>query len=161
MTDARIRTILKRASSFLLSLLLLCSCDGTLFHSFSSVGGEWYRNSAVEFVYAGQFSSSVVCGMQVEARTDASYRYKNLVVRVDYLTMRDSLLACDTLPVFIYGDDGYRIGATAGMLYQQESNVVLPDVSFADSVVIRLHHLMPDEALKGVHDVGVKLKRLN
>ena len=161
MTDARIRTILKRASSFLLSLLLLCSCDGTLFHSFSSVGGEWHRYSAVEFVYAGQLSSSVVCGMQVEARTDASYRYKNLVVRVDYLTMSDSLLVCDTLPVFIYGDDGHRIGATAGMLYQQESNVVLPDVAFSDSVVIRLHHLMPDEALKGVHDIGLKLKSLN
>lgn len=75
--------------------------------------------------------------------------------------MNDSLLTCDTLPIFVYGDDGHRIGATAGMLYQQESNVVLPDISFRDSVVIRLHHLMYDDVLKGVHDIGVKLMNLD
>jgi gliding motility-associated lipoprotein GldH len=161
MTGVRIRIIIKKASSFLLLLLLLCSCDRTLFHTFSSVGGEWHRDSVVEFVYAGESSPSRLCGMQLEARTDASYRYKNLVVCAGFFNMNDSLLTCDTLPIFVYGDDGHRIGATAGMLYQQESNVVLPDISFRDSVVIRLHHLMSDDVLKGVHDIGVKLMNLD
>lgn len=99
--------------------------------------------------------------MRVEARTDASYRYQNLVVRAEILNANDSLLLCDTLPIMVYGNDGRRIGATAGMLYQHESNIVVPDIFFGDSVIIRLCHIMPDDTLKGVHDVGLKLMRLN
>lgn len=119
------------------------------------------RDSVAEFAYVSQYSPNAVHGMRVEARTDASYRYKNLVVRAEFLNMADSLLLCDTLPVVVYGEDGQRAGATAGMLYQQESNIVVPEISFADSVIIRLRHIMPDDTLKGVHDVGVKLMRLD
>ena len=162
MTDARkTRTILRRASSALLLLLMLCACDGTLFHTFFSIGGEWISGSAVEFVCGGEMSPYTVCGLQVEARTDASYRYKNLVVQADYFNSCDSLLACDTITIVIYDDDGRRIGATAGVLYQQESDVVMPKISFSDSVIVRLNHLMPDDNLRGVHDIGIRLMNAN
>lgn len=161
MTGARIEIIIQRASSLLLLLLLLCGCDGTRFHSFSSQGGVWRRDSIAEFIYCARYTPDAVHGLQVEARTDATYRYKNLVVCADFFNMNDSLLACDTLSVTVYCDDGRRAGSTAGLLYQQQSNVVLPEVSFRDSVVIRLYHLMPDEVLKGVHDVGIKLMDIN
>ena len=153
--------MLKRTSSNLLLLLLLCACDGTLFHSFCPLDGEWRRDSVAEFAYISYYSPDAVHGLRVEARTDASYRYKNLVIRAEYLNMNDSLLACDTLPITVYGDDGRRVGATAGMLYQQESGVIKPNVLFKDSVVIRLYHLMPDDTLKGVHNVGVRLMNLD
>lgn len=161
MIDARIKTILQRASSLLLLLFLLCSCENTLFHSFSSVGGEWQRSSVVEFAYGNRYNSYSVCGLQIEARTDASYRYKNIVVRAEYFNKSDSLLHCDTIPVLVYNDEGHRIGATVGVLYQQESNVILPKISFNDTVHIRLNHIMPDESLKGVHDIGIKLIDIN
>ena len=161
MTDViKRRIIIKRASSLLL-LFLLCACDGTLFHTFCPMGGEWRRDSVAEFAYIAYYSPYASRGMRVEARTDASYRYQNLVVRAEILNVNDSLLLCDTLPIMVYGNDGRRIGATAGMLYHHESNIVVPDIFFGDSVIIRLCHIMPDDTLKGVHDVGLKLMRLN
>ena len=139
---------------------MLCGCDGTLFHSYRRLGGEWQRDSVVEFTYDAHSSPDVLCGLQVEARTDAPYRYKNLVVCVELSSIGDSLMACDTLPIMVYGDEGHRVGSTAGMLYQQSSKLILPKAFFGDSVVIRLRHLMPDEALEGVHDIGVKLINL-
>lgn len=150
------RTILQKASSALL-LLLLCACGGTLFHTFSPLDGEWQRGTAVEFVYGGQEYYNGKCGVRVEARTDVAYRYKDLVVRAEFFDMCDSLIAVDTFALAVYGDEGLRVGSTAGMLYQGGSNILQPDISSRDSLVIRLYHLMPDEMLEGVHDIGVKL----
>ena len=162
MTNAiKRRTILKRASSTLLLLFLLCSCDGTLFHSFYSVDGEWERDSVAEFTYCARYYPDAICGLRIEARTDAAYRYKNLAVRAEFLNTNDSLIACDTIPIIVYGNDGHRVGATAGLLYQQESDIIFPNISFRDSVFIRLNHIMPDDALKGVHDIGIKLTRID
>lgn len=162
MTNAiKRRTTHKRASSILLLLFLLCSCDGTLFHSFYSVDDEWERDSVAEFTYCARYYPYAVCGLRVEARTDAAYRYKNLVVRAEYLNTNDSLMACDTIPIMVYENDGYRVGATAGMLYQLESDIISPKISFRDSIVIRLSHLMSEDVLKGVHDIGIKLIKLD
>ena len=155
------RTILKRASSTLLLLFLLCSCDGTLFHSFYSVNGEWKCDSVAEFTYCARYYPFATCGLRVEARTDAAYRYKNLVVRAEFLNTSDSLMMCDTIPIIVYNNNGHRIGATAGMLYQQASDIVSPNISFRDSVIIRLNHIMPENTLKGVHNIGIKLIRLD
>ena len=70
-------------------------------------------------------------------------------------------MACDTIPITVYSKDGHRIGATAGILYQQKSEIVSPSIDFNDSVNIYLRHLMPDETLKGVHNIGIRLTRLN
>ena len=154
------RAILRRASSIIL-LFLLCACDGTLYHSFSTLAGEWQRDSVAEFVYGSPYLPSAGCAVRVEARTDATYRYRSLVVCAGYYNMNDSLLACDTIPIVVYGDDGRRLGATAGILYQQQSDILFPEVSFRDSVTIRLRHIMPDDTLKGVHDIGIRLMKRN
>ena len=151
------RTILIGASSILLSFLLLCACDGTLFHSFHSVNEGWQRNCGLEYMYDGKHLGSGKCGMYLEARTMAKYRYKNLVVRAEYMNMRDSLLAVDTIPLAVYDDTGRRFGATAGILYQQKSDIRFLDLPAGDSVVIRLSHIMPDDTLEGVADIGVRL----
>lgn len=70
-------------------------------------------------------------------------------------------MMCDTIPIMVYNNNGHRIGATAGMLYQQASDIVSPNISFRDSVIIRLNHIMPENTLKGVHNVGIKLIRLD
>ena len=73
--------------------------------------------------------------------------------------MRDSLLKVDTIPLVIYNDNGRRIGATAGILYQQKSELGILNLP-SDSLVIRLSHIMPAEILEGVADVGVRLTTL-
>ena len=154
------RTILQKASSALL-LLLLCACGGTLFHTFSPLDGGWQRGTAVEFVYGGQEYYNGKCGVRVEARTDVAYRYKDLIVCAEFLSMGDSLIAVDTFALAVYGDEGLRVGSTVGMLYQEGSDIRQPGISSRDSLVIRLYHLMPDELLEGVRDIGVKLVNIN
>ena len=105
MTNVKTKTILQKPINILALLLLLCACDGTLFHSFSSLDGVWERDSAVVFAYGNPYHSSDVCALQVEMRTDASYCYKNLVVRADIFNRSDSLLSSDTLAVPVYGND--------------------------------------------------------
>lgn len=157
MKDARkARAILLRASSALI-VLMLCSCDGTLFHSYRQVDEGWLRDSALLFTYVGDGSAVSVGGMFLETRTDASYRYKNLAVRAEYLNAGDSLLAADTVHVKVYGDDGQRKGYTAGMVYQNSSEMSVINILSGDSISIRISHIMPDDTLHGVFDVGVKL----
>lgn len=161
MTDVKkVRTTLLKASSAFLSFLLLCACDSTLFHSFKQLNGGWERGVVLEYKYAGSTVNRGGCGMFVETRTTAGYRYKNVVVRAECLDMRDSILSVDTVPIVVYKDNGRRAGATAGMLYQQESELAVMNLPACDSLVIRLSHIMPDDTLTGITDVGVRLVRL-
>lgn len=99
--------------------------------------------------------------MYLEARTTARYRYKNLVVRAEYRDVCDSLLYVDTIPLVIYSDDGRHVGASAGLLYQQRSEMRLLNFSAGDSLCVSLSHMMPDDILDGVTDVGVKIVALD
>lgn len=160
MTDARKarKTILRTTNSLFL-LVLLCSCGGACFHSFRSIDGGWHRDSAVVYMYDGHHRGS--CAMSVETRTTAAYRFKNVVVRAEYLNVCDSLLGSDTISIPVFSDKGRRLGATAGMLYQHSSRMGHVDFPKGDSVVIRISHIMSDEILHGVTDVGIKLVDLD
>ena len=67
------------------------------------------------------------------------------------------LLSVDTLHCQIYDDSGYRLGSTAGSLYQNVSNDVFVEASPSDTLMLRLSHIMSDESLAGVCDVGLRL----
>ena len=99
--------------------------------------------------------------MSVETRTTAAYRFKNVVVRAEYLNVCDSLLGSDTISISVFSDKGRRLGATAGMLYQHSSRMGHVDLPKGDSVVIRISHIMSDEILHGITDVGIKLVDLD
>ncbi len=99
--------------------------------------------------------------MYVETRTTARYRYKNLVIYAECRDKSDSVLYSGTVPIVAYDSNGHRVGSTAGMLYQQKSDMILMNLPACDSLSIRLLHSMPENLVEGVEDVGVKLVRLN
>ena len=155
-------TSLKSSIAALLlgAAFLLQSCDGTLFHSFKSVGNmEWSRCDTLEFTYSNsRAGAAVVCaGMSIEVRHTASYRFKNLLVRAEVLNSCDSTIVVDTLSCVIYDDNGIRCGSTTGTMYQQSSEPSVFHFPQADTLKIRLSHIMDEERLQGVCDVGIKL----
>ena len=155
--------MLQKASKvfLLFAALLLCGCGDVLFHEFGNVDGHcWNRRDVFYFSYGRPLAADECAGylLSVEARTDASYEYKNLVVFVEIFDGKEgTLLTADTLCCSIYDDDGRREGSTAGALYQVGSDEVFIGNFGCDTVLMRLSHLMESEELCGVSDVGIRL----
>ncbi len=114
---------LRKQSKFLLLLLLgalLASCDGSLSHSYRSVGGAWHRGDTLVFDQLFEWEGPNPTELFAGVRYSASYPYKNLCLLVEVVSGCDSVFQRDTLCCDLYDDDGRRNGATAGTLYQSE-----------------------------------------
>ena len=158
------RRVAIRKLKYLLAVLALVSCDGTVFQSFKQVSSSsWSPKDTVSFVYEGvnkPGSGGTALKMSAQVRYNADYKYKNLIMRVETIRIADTLLlSVDTLHCQIYDDSGYRLGSTAGSLYQNVSNDVFIEASPSDTLMLRLSHIMSDESLAGVCDVGLKLTK--
>lgn len=158
------RGVLLRASNLLIYaavFILALSCGGKVYHEFTDIDDRgWLKNDTLSFVYDGAFDKENLKGysLAVEARVDASYAYKELAVRVETLDiLEDTIVRADTLRCCVYSDDGQRVGATAGILYQVGSESRAVAKRAGSKAVMRLSHLMGDEQLGGVRSVGVRL----
>lgn len=153
---------LPRLKQLLFAVLLLASCDGTVYHQFREVDGDgWNVTDTLQFLYEGSGRSNKAVEMAVQVRYGSAYKYKNLYLRVETLHADSVLLSVDTLCCRIYDDAGRRLGSTAGSIYQNESQKVLLNASCADTLLLKLSHIMPDESLQGVFDMGVELTGVN
>lgn len=145
----------------LLTVLVLASCDGTVYHSFKQVSNKaWSPSDTLSFVYEGVDGRGDGNALKIcaQIRHNAGYRYKNLLLRVETMDMCDSsLVSVDTLCCRIFDDSGRRLGSTAGTLYQNSSGEIIVDASPSDTLLMRLSHIMADSTLAGVCDVGIKL----
>lgn len=158
------RRVAIRKLKYLLAVLALVSCDGTVYQSFKQVSSSsWSPKDTVSFVYEGvnkPGSGGTALKMSAQVRYNTDYKYKNLIMRVETIRIADTLLlSVDTLHCQIYDDSGYRLGSTAGSLYQNVSNDVFIEASPSDTLMLRLSHIMSDESLAGVCDVGLKLTK--
>ncbi len=153
--------LLPRVKLLLLAVLLLASCDGTLYHRFEQVDDAgWAATDTLQFVYEGAdatFDGSAV-ELSLQVRYAAAYKYKNLCMRVETFRVSDTtLLSIDTLCCQMYSDDGRRLGSTAGTMYQNASNIVDIAASPSDTLLLRVVNIMPEDCLPNVFDVGVRL----
>ena len=159
----RDRRMPRRVLDLVLSslLLLLVSCGQVVFHEHISFDdGVWSKCDTLTFMYDGALDRDNTAGydLSVKLRTDASYPYKDLDVLVESIDMRTGgTISVDTLHCAVFDDYGHRLGSTAGMLYQIESEQVYVPKGLGDSIRIRLVHSMHDKELHGVIDAGIML----
>lgn len=154
------KVALLKTECLLLSALLLASCDGTVYNRFGAVdSSSWSQRDTLSFVYEGTGKSAGAhLNLEVQVRYNSGYRYKNLNLRVETARFSDStILSVDTLCCRVFDDDGRRLGSTAGAIYQGCSSGVDIAVSPADTLLLRVSHIMADSCLVGVCDVGVRL----
>lgn len=152
---------LLRLNRLFLLAFVLVSCDATVYHHFQPVDNEgWCATDTLTYVYEPSSESSAGSDAEVVAqvRYGADYRYKDLCVRIETLKAVDgTLLSVDTLLCQMYDGRGRRMGATAGAMYQNGSSAVVIPVSLADTLLLKLSHIMADDTIKDIYDVGLQL----
>ncbi len=139
----------------MLAVLLLASCDGTLYHSYRSVGGEWHRSDTIEFFPPFDGECPAPMGLFVGVRYSSSFSYRNLWLQVEKVA-DDSVVWRDTLCCAMFDNDGRRNGSTAGVLYQLESPAGVQNLLCDKPCIVRITHIMNDTLLRGVYDVGIR-----
>lgn len=162
MADAKkAGTALKKVSSrlfVLFAILSLLSCGNTVFHEFRKLGGgEWHVGDTLVFDSPSLPASHNGYSMRAELRSAASYAYKELFMRVEFVDSCGAPFLVDTVACSVYDNEGRRLGTSAGLLYQHSSDPLfidsLPDGGFS----VRLAHVMECGTLSGVADVGIRI----
>lgn len=148
-----------RLSSLLLLLVAmvsLSSCDGVLYHKFNTVGCEWHRGDTLSFVLCNPVFQESCCAADIELRCTKDYPYNDLWLYVDIMRRDSSFIYSDTLQFMIY-EEGRIKGATAGLMYQTSSHLQVIVCVPYDTLTVRVVHIMDDDILPGVSDVGFRL----
>ena len=139
----------------ILCILLLTSCERTLYHSFHSVEGDWSSNDTIEFIVPVGTRHIDSCAADLELRCTAEFPYKVLWLYVEARQGDGSLLLSDTLDSTIIDDYGRQNGSTVGLLYQTRFPLPALKIAAEDTLRVIVSHLM-DAPLAGVKDVGVR-----
>lgn len=152
------KAVLPRLRLLLSAVVLLASCDSTVYHRFAPVESNgWHAGDTLSFLYGGNGAVDAGVAVAVQLRYAAGYKYKNMYARVETLKADSTLLSVDTLCCAMYDDDGRRMGSTAGAMYQNGSEKLLLPASCADTLLFKVSHMMDDEILCGIFDVGIEL----
>ncbi len=159
----RNRNLLHRIKSSVTSgfLLALAACqNGTVYHTYQPVPADgWARNDTLVYV----LPTSIPTGRyEIEAgiRYKVNYPYQNIWLAVTS-TLPDSLSCItDSLQLFLTDEAGNKTGNNPGGLYQYtlpfRSDFFLRE---GDSCTFCIVHLMQDNPLKGISDVGIRLRK--
>lgn len=156
----------KNKTSLLKSLILLfiasfyTACDEqTVYHSFQSLPTEgWQRNDTL-FFNVSVADSATLYNVSVEVRNRNNYPYQNLPLLIYYDSPEIPNIKRDTLELRLADNAGIWLGDGWGGLYQSTLPAGFIRIGKAGEYRFKIIHLLPDEVLPGINDVGIKLKR--
>ncbi len=99
------------------------------------------------------------CQSWVELRVHGDYPYQNVALVVRQCVPSQRLQWCDTLECSLVNESGVLNGRGVGALQYRFPlrRMILTD---ADSIEVRISHVMKKETLRGVLDVGFTLERM-
>lgn len=160
------KNLLKNKTSLLQSLILLfiasfyTACDEqTVYHSFQSLPTEgWQRNDTL-FFNVSVADSATLYNVSVEVRNRNNYPYQNLPLLIYYDSPETQNIKRDTLELRLADNAGIWLGDGWGGLYQSTLPAGFIRIGKAGDYRFKIIHLLPDEVLPGINDVGIKLKR--
>ena len=160
------KNLLKNKTSLLKSLILLfiasfyTACDEqTVYHSFQSLPTEgWQRNDTL-FFNVSVADSATLYNVSVEVRNRNNYPYQNLPLLIYYDSPEVPNIKRDTLELRLADNAGIWLGDGWGGLYQSTLPAGFVRIGKAGEYRFKIIHLLPDEVLPGINDVGIKLKR--
>ena len=160
------KNLLKNKTSLLKSLILLfiagfhTACDEqTVYHSFQSLPTEgWQRNDTL-FFNVSVTDSATLYNVSVEVRNRNNYPYQNLPLLIYYDSPEALNIKRDTLELRLADNAGIWLGDGWGGLYQSTLPAGFVRIGKAGEYRFKIIHLLPDEVLPGINDVGIKLKR--
>lgn len=138
----------------------LSACDKqTVYHVFQSIPQEgWKRQDTLLFNVIVP-DSQTYYKLTVEVRNRNTYPYQNIGLSVCYDGPEVKRLPADTLEVILADKEGIWKGDGWGGLYQSAFSAGSVKIEKPGNYLFKVAHTLPDDALPGINDVGIKLQR--
>lgn len=145
-----------------LPVFLLAACQShTVYHSYEPISPDGWAKSDT-LVYA--LPASIPMGnyeMEIGIRFQESYPYRDIWLGISYNTLDTLTYVTDTLQLFLADEGGNKTGNSPGGLYQCDLNynASFPIRVEGNARTFRIVHLMTDNPLIGISDVGIQLRK--
>lgn len=154
------KKLLKKSLALLFVTSLCMACDKqTVYHTFQSLPSEgWQRKDTLSFLVTIP-DSTTFYNIFVEVRNRNSYPYQNLPLHICYDSPEKQDFKRDTLEIRLADSTGVWLGDGWGGLYQSSLRIGVVRIEKAGEYRFKITHLLSDELLPGINDIGIKLKR--
>lgn len=146
-----------------LPILILAACqNNTVYHSYEPVSLDGWSKSDT-LVYT--LPNSIPAGkyeVEIGIRHQESYPYRDLWLEIGHNTQDSLVYVTDTLQLFLADEAGNKTGDGPCGLYQcgLPYKASLPIRAEGSTRAFRIVHIMTDNPLTGISDVGIRLRRL-
>lgn len=160
------KDLLKNKKTLLKSFALLfiagfyVACDEqTVYHSFQSLPTDGWQRSDTLFFNATVADSATRYRISVEVRNRSNYPYQNLPVLLCHDNPEGTDPKKDTLELKLADSAGIWLGDGWGGLFQSTFPAGSIPIEKPGEYHFKIIHLLPDEVLPGINDIGIKLER--
>lgn len=139
----------------LLLIVPSCAIDRNEYSEFKDIPIDGWKYDDT-LIFTPQLNDSVAIGvLEIALRHNNDYLYSNLWLEVSYCTAIDSMIAVvDTLNIELADIYGKWHGSGSGMLYQL-SDSIATECLLKSGVPIKVRHIMRDDNLTGIEQVGI------
>ena len=137
---------------WLLSIFLILACqNNTYYHSYQPINPMgWQKNDTILFSLDSTITHDKTFELQLGIRHKDSYPYRDL-----WLTINQ-----DTVHIYLADTIGHWIGSGIGEL--RHLTKYIPFKPEQDSVKeLRIIHIMQDNPLIGIHNIGISIQKKN
>lgn len=138
------------------------SCDKTVvFDKYKAIPKTgWIKDSIVVFDIPIE-DTLQSHNLLINIRNETSYNFSNLWLFIEIL-QPDGKMLTDTFEIVLADPSGKWLGDGIGGLKTREAvfrrNVTLP---VSGNYMVKLQHGMREDVLKGIHDVGFRIEKVN
>ncbi len=142
--------------SLILAALLLSSCtDGTIQHQFRTVSGNngWERTDTLTYDIP-EIPATCNYGMQVQLRVGTRFPYRTVWVAREVELDNPHMIKRDTVRIDL-SEDGRHIDASGVTLFSINAEIKPIQLEKGQKGKLRLMHLMRQETIPQLHDVGI------
>lgn len=140
----------------LLSSVCIASCiGGTFFHSYKPLPAEgWERRDTICFDLP-QASQNFNGTLTIGLRTKTFISMQEVVLAVEQYNKTSGTCHCDTVRYPLTDADGFALVKGVNN-HQYETQHLSFSVKEGQSITVRIHHLMRNEIVQGITELGIK-----
>ena len=149
--------MMRRALCFSMGLFLAACNESTLLHSYKPLPLEgWDRRDTIRFDLP-QVQKDIDATLHIGLRTKAYIGIQDITLAVELLDDTAGIYRCDTVHYPLTDDEGYTL-ARGVNTHQYETQQLPFHLKKGKQGSVRIHHLMANETLTGITEVGIKLE---
>lgn len=149
-------TRISRLAVWLTAAMLTACNGGTMFHNYVSVSPEgWTRRDTVTFTLP-PVPDKDTFDLYMGMRYASAFPYEGIWVVVETDAYHPPLSRCDTIYFAMVNDEG-NVSGQGVTLRQREQHVATLALHEGQMCTVRLRHIMEQETLPAITDVGMRI----